>query len=131
MTTCLAYLTLLLKPRRNQPTPPVFQVYVAGLALKWLKEKGGVAGIEALNQEKSKLLYDCLAESKNFESKVDPDSRSIMNVPFVSGDPDLDAEFVKEATAHQLLNIERTPPVWRDAGKHLQRHAAGRGSGPL
>ena len=79
---------------------------MAGLALKWLKEKGGVAGIEAINQEKSKLLYDCLAESKNFESKVDPDSRSIMNVPFVSGDPDLDAEFVKEATTHQLLNLK-------------------------
>lgn len=87
-------------------TPPVFQVYVAGLALKWLKKQGGVAGIAKVNQEKANLLYNTLAETKNFESTVDENSRSIMNVPFVTGNPDLDAEFVKEAEAHHLLNLK-------------------------
>ncbi len=87
-------------------TPPVFQVYVAGLVLKWIKSKGGLKGIEALNKEKAKTLYDCLEASDLFASKVDPASRSLMNVPFVTGDKELDQEFVKAAAARHLLNLK-------------------------
>ncbi|MBT8884323.1 hypothetical protein BTH58_06270 [Lactobacillus delbrueckii subsp. bulgaricus] len=99
-------------------TPPVFQVYVAGLALKWLKEKGGVAGIEALNQEKSKLLYDCLAESKNFESKVDPDSRSIMQISTYLAGRGINIENLvnkaKDKYAYTMIDIDEIDQATQD-----------------
>lgn len=87
-------------------TPPVFQVYVADLVLKWLEEKGGVAQIAKENKHKADLLYDYLDNSKLFKNNVDPACRSLMNVPFVTGNKDLDAKFVKEATEAGLLNLK-------------------------
>lgn len=87
-------------------TPPVFQIYVAGLVLKWIDEQGGVKAMDARNRKKAQLLYGCLDNSKLFKNNVDPHYRSLMNVPFVTGNAQLDAKFVKEAQEHGLLNLK-------------------------
>lgn len=87
-------------------TPPVFQVYVAGLVLKWIKKNGGVSAIADVNHEKARMLYQTLDNSEMFTSKVEPDSRSIMNVPFVTGNKQLDDLFIKEAAEAGLLNLK-------------------------
>lgn len=87
-------------------TPPVFQIYVAGLVLKWIDEQGGIKAMDARNRKKAQLLYDCLDNSKLFKNNVDPHYRSLMNVPFVTGNAQLDAKFVKEAQEHGLLNLK-------------------------
>ena len=79
---------------------------MAGLCMKWLKKQGGVEGIEKVNIEKSKLLYDLLDESSFYIPKADPASRSRMNVTFTTPDPDTDALFVKEAAAKGLTNLK-------------------------
>ena len=87
-------------------TPPTYAIYMAGLCMKWLKKQGGVEGIEKVNIEKSKLLYDLLDESAFYIPKADPASRSRMNVTFTTPDPDTDALFVKEAAAKGLTNLK-------------------------
>ncbi|MCH4009886.1 3-phosphoserine/phosphohydroxythreonine transaminase [Companilactobacillus sp.] len=87
-------------------TPPVFAIYAAGLVLKWLKEQGGVAEMERRNRKKSNLLYDFLDESKMFTAPVVKADRSLVNVPFVTGNKDLDAKLISEATEQGLLNIK-------------------------
>ena len=87
-------------------TPPTYAIYMAGLCMKWLKKQGGVEGIEKVNIEKSKLLYDLLDESSFYIPKADPASRSRMNVTFTTPDPDTDALFVKEAAAKGLTNLK-------------------------
>jgi phosphoserine aminotransferase len=87
-------------------TPPTFAIYFAGLVFKWAKDFGGLKALGALNREKSSLLYDCLDNSALFKPTAQKDSRSIMNITFVTGDKDKDAKFVKEATQAGLVNIK-------------------------
>ena len=87
-------------------TPPTYAIYMCGLCLKWLKKQGGVEGIEPVNIEKAQLLYDAIDNSRLFRGTADPASRSRMNVTFVTDSPDHDAEFVKEAAAHGLVNLK-------------------------
>ena len=87
-------------------TPPAYGIYICGKVFKWLKEMGGLAAIKELNEKKAKILYDFLDESKLFKGTVEKKDRSLMNVPFVTGDADLDAKFVKEAKAAGLENLK-------------------------
>ena len=87
-------------------TPPAYGIYVCGKVFKWLKKMGGLEAMQAHNEKKAKLLYDFLDESKLFRGTVEKADRSLMNVPFVTGDPDLDAKFVKEAEAAGFVNLK-------------------------
>ncbi len=88
-------------------TPPCYCIYVAGLVLKWIKEDiGGLENMKAINEKKAKLLYDFLDNSKMFKGTVVPEDRSLMNVPFITGDEELDAKFVKEAKAAGFVNLK-------------------------
>ena len=87
-------------------TPNCYCIYMCGKVFKWLKKKGGLEVMKERNEKKAKLLYDYLDSSKLFKGTVEKDSRSLMNVPFVTGDKDLDAKFVKEAKAAGLENLK-------------------------
>ena len=87
-------------------TPPTYAIYILKLVLEWIKEQGGIAAVQKVNEEKAKILYDFLDSSKLFKGTVEKEDRSLMNVPFVTGDADLDAKFVKEATAAGLVNLK-------------------------
>ncbi len=87
-------------------TPPAYGIYICGKVFKWLKKMGGLEGIKLHNEEKAKILYDFLDESKLFKGTVCKEDRSLMNVPFVTGDDELDAKFVKEAKAAGLENLK-------------------------
>ena len=76
-------------------TPPAYGIYICGKVFKWLKKMGGLSAMKEKNEKKAKLLYDFLDESKLFKGTVEKKDRSLMNVPFVTGDKDLDAKFVK------------------------------------
>ena len=86
-------------------TPPAYGIYICGKVFKWLKKQGGLSAIRAYNEEKAKILYDFLDESKLFKGTVVKEDRSLMNVPFVTGDQELDAKFVAEAKAAGFENI--------------------------
>ena len=79
-------------------TPPCYPIYIAGLVFKWLLNNGGLEAMKEYNEKKAKILYDFLDNSKLFKNGVKKEDRSMMNVTFVTGDADLDAKFVKEAT---------------------------------
>ncbi len=87
-------------------TPPCYAIYVAGLVFKWLKKLGGVAAMQKINEEKAAILYDFLDNSMMFRGTVVPKDRSLMNVPFVTEDDDLNAKFIKEATAAGFVNLK-------------------------
>ncbi len=88
-------------------TPPCYSIYMCGLVLDWIKnEIGGLDQMYALNKEKAGLFYDYLDQSKMFKGTVEKDSRSLMNIPFVTGDKDFDALFVKEAEAAGFINLK-------------------------
>ena len=87
-------------------TPNAYCIYVCGKVFKWLKAMGGLEEMQKRNIEKAKILYDFLDQSKLFKGTVEPASRSLMNVPFVTGDKDMDAKFVKEAKAAGLVNLK-------------------------
>ncbi len=87
-------------------TPPCYGIYVCGLVFKWIKELGGLEAMKERNEAKAKLLYDFLDQSELFKGTVVPEDRSIMNVPFVTGDEELDKKFIAEATAAGLVNIK-------------------------
>lgn len=87
-------------------TPPVYSIYICGKVAKWLKAKGGVEAMEKVNKEKAGILYEFIDNSKIFKNNVAAEDRSIMNVVFVTGDKDLDAEFVKGAKAHGLEGLK-------------------------
>ena len=88
-------------------TPPCYQIYIAKLVLEWIKnEVGGLDKMKELNEKKAKLLYDFLDSSELFKGTVVAEDRSLMNVPFVTGDKDMDAKFVEEATKAGLVNIK-------------------------
>ena len=87
-------------------TPPAYGIYICGKVFKWLKKMGGLKVMKERNEKKAKLLYDFLDQSKLFKGTVAAKDRSLMNVPFVTGDADLDAKFVKEAKAAGLENLK-------------------------
>ena len=87
-------------------TPPAYGIYICGKVFKWLKEMGGLSAIKEYNEKKAKILYDFLDESKLFKGTVEKKDRSLMNVPFVTGDADLDAKFVKEAKEAGFENLK-------------------------
>lgn len=87
-------------------TPPCYGIYICGKVFKWLKNMGGLEVMKQRNEEKAKILYDFLDQSKMFSGTVVEKDRSLMNVPFVTGDADLDAKFVKEATAAGFVNLK-------------------------
>ena len=87
-------------------TPPCYAIYVAGLVFKWIKSIGGLSEMKKRNEEKAELLYSFLDSSKLFCPTVEKGSRSLMNVPFVTGDEALDKKFVKEAAERGLYNLK-------------------------
>ena len=87
-------------------TPPCYGIYICGLVFKWIKKIGGLEVMKERNEAKAKLLYDFLDSSALFKGTVAPEDRSIMNVPFITGDDELDKKFVAEATAAGLANIK-------------------------
>ena len=87
-------------------TPPAYGIYVCGKVFKWLKKQGGLKAMKEYNEKKAAVLYDFLDQSKLFKGTVRKEDRSLMNVPFVTGDKDLDAKFVKEAEAAGFVNLK-------------------------
>lgn len=88
-------------------TPPCYTIYIAKLVLEWIKnEIGGLEKMQEINEKKAKILYDFLDNSKMFKGTVVPEDRSLMNVPFITGNDELDAKFVKEATSAGFVNIK-------------------------
>ncbi|MBR1440788.1 MAG: 3-phosphoserine/phosphohydroxythreonine transaminase [Lachnospiraceae bacterium] len=87
-------------------TPPCYGIYICGKVFKWLKDMGGLEEMQRRNKEKAAILYDFLDQSKLFKGTVRPQDRSLMNVPFITGDADLDAKFVAEAKASGFENLK-------------------------
>ena len=87
-------------------TPPAYGIYICGKVFQWLKRQGGLAAMKERNEEKAKILYDFLDESRLFKGTVRKEDRSLMNVPFVTGDEELDAKFVKEAKEAGFENLK-------------------------
>lgn len=87
-------------------TPPAYGIYICGKVFQWLKARGGLEAMKQYNEQKAKILYDFLDESKLFHGTVVKKDRSLMNVPFVTGDKELDAKFVKEAEAAGFVNLK-------------------------
>lgn len=87
-------------------TPPCFPIYIAMLVFRWLKNLGGVSEMEKMNREKAALLYDFIDNSGFYINKVNKKDRSLMNVPFVTKSPELDAKFVKEAANAGLISLK-------------------------
>ena len=87
-------------------TPPCYNISGCGLVFKWLKEMGGLGVMKERNEQKAKILYDYLDQSTMFRGTVAPKDRSLMNIPFITGDADLDAKFIAEASAAGFKNLK-------------------------
>ena len=87
-------------------TPPCYAIYVCGKVFKWIKTQGGLEGMRDINVAKAQLLYNALDESNVFHGTARKEDRSLMNVPFVTGDTELDAKFIAEADAAGLKNVK-------------------------
>ena len=87
-------------------TPNCYAIYICGKVFKWLKKMGGLEVMKERNEKKAKILYDYLDSSKLFKGTVVPEDRSLMNVPFVIGSKELDAEFVAEAQKAGFENLK-------------------------
>lgn len=87
-------------------TPPAYGIYICGKVFKWIKKMGGLAVMKEKNEEKAKILYDFLDSSEMFKGTVRREDRSLMNVPFVTGNEELDAKFVKEAKEAGFENLK-------------------------
>ena len=87
-------------------TPPAYGIYVCGLVFQWLKRMGGLEAMKAHNEKKAAILYDFLDSSELFKGTVVKKDRSLMNVPFITGDAEMDAKFVKEAAAAGFQNLK-------------------------
>ena len=87
-------------------TPPAYGIYICGKVFQWLKRQGGLEAMKEYNEKKAKVLYDYLDASRMFSGTVEPKDRSLMNVPFGTGDEDLDAKFVREAKAAGFENLK-------------------------
>ena len=87
-------------------TPNCYSIYICGKVFKWLLKNGGLEEMKKRNEEKAAVLYDYLDQSKLFRGTVEKKDRSLMNVPFVTGNADLDAKFVAEAKAQGMENLK-------------------------
>ena len=87
-------------------TPPTYGIYIMKLVMEWIKEKGGVAAVQKINEKKAAILYDYLDSSKLFRGTVAKEDRSLMNVPFVTDDDELNAKFIKEAKEAGFVNLK-------------------------
>ena len=87
-------------------TPPAYGIYICGKVFKWLKKMGGLEAMKERNEKKAKILYDYLDESRLFKGTVRKEDRSLMNVPFVTGNEELDAKFVREAKEAGFENLK-------------------------
>lgn len=87
-------------------TPPTYGIYICGKVFKWLKEMGGLEEMKKRNEKKAMLLYDFLDQSRLFKGTVEKKDRSLMNVPFITGNEEMDALFVKESKAAGLENLK-------------------------
>ncbi len=87
-------------------TPNAYGIYICGKVFKWLKTNGGLEVMKEKNEKKANLLYDFLDQSKLFKSPVEKDSRSLMNVPFVTGNEELDKKFIAESKAAGLIQLK-------------------------
>ena len=87
-------------------TPNCYGIYICGLVFKWIESLGGLAAMKERNEAKAKLLYDYLDASKLFRGTVEPKDRSIMNVPFITGDDEMDKKFIAEAAKRGLANVK-------------------------
>jgi phosphoserine aminotransferase len=87
-------------------TPPCYCIYIAKLVFDWVKEAGGVAAMQKVNEQKAAMLYDFLDNSKMFKGTVVPEFRSLMNIPFTSPNEETDKKFIKEATAAGFVNLK-------------------------
>ena len=87
-------------------TPPAYGIYICGKVFKWLKDQGGLEAMKERNIAKAKVLYDYLDSSKLFKGTVEPGSRSMMNVPFVTGDDELNKKFIAEAKEAGLIELK-------------------------
>ena len=87
-------------------TPPAYGIYICGKVFKWLKKMGGLEAMKERNEKKAKILYDYLDESKLFKGTVRKEDRSLMNVPFITGNEEIDAKFVKEAKEAGFENLK-------------------------
>ena len=88
-------------------TPPTYAIYICMLVLEWIKsEFGGLEAMKAHNEKKAGILYDFLDSSKLFRGTVEKKDRSLMNVPFVTGNEELDAKFIKESIEAGFVNLK-------------------------
>ena len=87
-------------------TPPCYGIYICGEVFKWVKKMGGLEEMKKRNEAKAKILYDFLDESRLFSGTVRREDRSLMNVPFVTGDAEKDAEFIAQAKAAGFENLK-------------------------
>lgn len=87
-------------------TPPTYGIYILKLVLEWVKEMGGLEAMKALNEKKAAVIYDFLDSSKMFNATVQGKDRSLMNIPFVTGNDELDAKFVAEAKKAGFINLK-------------------------
>ncbi|MDT8389186.1 MAG: 3-phosphoserine/phosphohydroxythreonine transaminase [Lentisphaeria bacterium] len=87
-------------------TPPVFAIYMVGLVLKWIKEKGGLAAMDKANRAKAALLYDFIDHSDAYYGPANPANRSLMNVTFRLNNPDLEPAFIEQASAIGLKSLK-------------------------
>ena len=87
-------------------TPPAYGIYICGKVFKWLLNNGGLEAMKEYNEKKAKVLYDFLDQSDLFKGTVEKKDRSLMNVPFVTGSDEMDAKFIKEATAAGFVNLK-------------------------
>ena len=87
-------------------TPNCYCIYMCGKVFKWLKKMGGLEAMKAHNEKKAKILYDFLDESRLFKGTVVKEDRSLMNVPFITGNDELDAKFIVESRKSGLENLK-------------------------
>ena len=87
-------------------TPPCFTIYMAGLVFQYLKSIGGVKAIHEIDVKKAGKLYDYLDSTDFYRTGIEPEDRSLMNVTFVTGNPELDAKFVAEAKEQGMINLK-------------------------
>lgn len=87
-------------------TPPTYAIYILKLVLEWVRDMGGVDELQKINEKKAAMLYNYLDSSSMFKGTVVPKDRSLMNIPFITGNEELDAKFVKESKAAGLMNLK-------------------------
>ena len=87
-------------------TPPAYGIYICGKVFKWIEKLGGLSAMKERNEKKAAILYDFLDSSDLFKGTVEKGSRSLMNVPFVTGNEELDAKFVKEAAKEGFVSLK-------------------------